>query len=222
MKKSFSGEGSAPLARTHSLSSGIGYHTPVEDDDDDDEDDEVQESMFVEGEGLSDIPTDLPGISISRGGSFIGTTQAPSPSSAILTISLDAYLDSQRISYGSPADFDMPRISSPDDTFPVFSPPPYDVKVKSFSRLSKILNQFNTHQDPPNSHVIDQTMLVPPDGGGSGRRGRRHRRLSSLNTVSWPNQHELTVSPTPRPRRMSTVASSDGGAQDDDDVICAN
>lgn len=105
------------------MSSGIGYHTPIEDDDDDDE---VQESMFVEG-GLSEIPTDLPGISVSRGGSFVETTQAPSPSSAVMTVSLEAYLDPQRISYGSPADYDMvPRISSPDETFPVFSPP-FDV-----------------------------------------------------------------------------------------------
>lgn len=64
-------------------------------------------------------------------------------------------------------------------------------------------------------------MLVPPvpSGGGSSSGGssvagqtRRHRRLSSLNTVSWPNPNELTVSP--RPRRMSTVASSDAGAQE--------
>lgn len=180
--------------------------------------------MFVEGEGLSEIPTDLPGISVSRGGSFIGTTQAPSPSSAVLTISLDAYLDSQRISYGSPADFDMPRISSPDDTFPVFSPPPFDVKAAKLLAHFQSSQPFNLHQDPPNSHVIDQNMLVPPDGATSstGRKGRRHRRLSSLNTVSWPNQHELTVSPTPRPRRMSTVASSDAGVDDDDDVIYAN
>lgn len=117
------------MARTNSLSSGIGgFHTPIEDDDDDDE---IQESMFVEGEGLSEIPTDLPGISVSRGGSFIGTTQAPSPSSAVMTISLDAYLDPQKISYGSPAECElMPRISSPDDTFPVFSPPPFDVKAR--------------------------------------------------------------------------------------------
>lgn len=122
-------EGAAPLARTTSLSSGIGYHTPVEDDDDDDDDvDDVAESMFVEG-GLSEIPTDLPGISVSRGESFIGTTQAPSPSSAVMTISLDAYLDPHKISYGSPNDYElMPRISSPDETFPeVFSPPPFDV-----------------------------------------------------------------------------------------------
>jgi len=88
--------------------------------------------MFVEGEGLSEIPTDLPGIlTVSRGESFIG--QAPSPSSAVMTISLDAYLDPTRISYGSPADYEiLPRISSPDETFPVFSPPPFDVKSLKF------------------------------------------------------------------------------------------
>lgn len=66
-------------------------------------------------------------------------------------------------------------------------------------------------------------MLVPPNAGGGGsssgssvggpsQQGRRHRRLSSLNTVSWPNANELTVSP--RARRMSTVASSDADAQE--------
>lgn len=59
-------------------------------------------------------------------------------------------------------------------------------------------------------------MLVPPNMGGQmsssdrGSSGRRHRRLSSLNTVSWPNPNELAVSP--RQRRMSTVTSSE--AQD--------
>lgn len=109
------------------MSSGnhsIGYHTPIEDED---EEEDVAESMFVEGEGLSEIPTDLPGISRSRAGSFIAT-QAPSPSSAIMTVSLEAYLDPHRISYGSPGDYEMlPRISSPDETYPVFSPPPFDV-----------------------------------------------------------------------------------------------
>ncbi|KAG5675805.1 hypothetical protein PVAND_005679 [Polypedilum vanderplanki] len=189
--KTHAAEGAAPLARAQSLSSAIGYHTPVEDEDDDDDVDDVAESMFVEGEGLSEIPTDLPGISISRGESFIGTTQAPSPSSAVMTISLDAYLDPTKISYGSPADYDMPRISSPDETFPVFSPPPLDDR---------------------DSQTIDQNMLVPPNMNGGqgtsgtvGTSGRRHRRLSSLNTVSWPNPNELTVSP--RQRRMSTVDS---------------
>lgn len=109
-------EGSAPLARSHSLSSGIGYHSII------DEDEDVGESMFVEGEGVSEIPTDLPNIPVSpRGGSFL----APSPSSALMSVSLNAYLDPHRISYGSPAD--SARMASPDDTFPVFSPPPFDV-----------------------------------------------------------------------------------------------
>ena len=51
-------------------------------------------------------------------------------------------------------------------------------------------------------------MLAP----GPPQPSRRHRRLSSLNTVSWPNPNELTVSPVPKPRRMSTVTST--GAQD--------
>lgn len=72
---------------------------------------------------------------------------------------------------------------------------------------------------------IDQNMLVPPNlssqvggaspAGSSTGSARRHRRLSSLNTVSWPNPNELTVSP--RPRRMSTVPSSD--PLDDPQVI---
>lgn len=186
--------------------------------------------MFVEGEGLSDIPTDFPGISASRGGSFVNTTQAPSPSSAIMTVSLDAYLDPQRISYGSPADFEMvPRISSPDDTFPVFSPPPFDVKIpENLFQFDKISSPNFANQER-DQKVLDQNMLVPPNANGGGsssgssvvgapQPSRRHRRLSSLNTVSWPNPNELTVSP--RPRRMSTVASSEAGVQEDD-VNCA-
>lgn len=124
-----------------------GYHTPIEDEDtgdgEEDDDDDVQESMFIEG-GMSEIPTDLPGVSVSRGGSFIGSaTQVPSPSSAFMTVSLDAYLDPSRISYGSPAEFDaVPRISSPDDTFPVFSPPPSEV-ILQISRIPVLLQSIH-------------------------------------------------------------------------------
>lgn len=67
-------------------------------------------------------------------------------------------------------------------------------------------------------------MLAPPNtntgglsSGGSSissQSGRRHRRLSSLNTVSWPNPNELTTNPVPKPRKMSTVAGSDAGDKD--------
>lgn len=67
-------------------------------------------------------------------------------------------------------------------------------------------------------------MLVPPtaNNGGSSSgssnvgtvQSNRHRRLSSLNTVSWPNPNDLTVKP--RTRRMSTVASSDAACQENE------
>lgn len=46
-------DGTGPLARTTSMSSCAGYHTPIEDE--------------VAGEGVSDLPSDLG----SRGGSFL-------------------------------------------------------------------------------------------------------------------------------------------------------
>lgn len=55
-------------------------------------------------------------------------------------------------------------------------------------------------------------MLVPPVvNGGTSSSGssniqlpsRRHRRQSSLNTVSWPNQNELTVS---QPQRRLSIS----------------
>lgn len=86
--------------------------------------------------------------------------------------------------------------------------------------ISKFLNSYQER----GSLVINQNMLVPPNANGGSSSGssvvgtvqsnRRHRRLSSLNTVSWPNPNELTVNP--RTRRMSTVASSDAGVQDTD------
>ena len=51
--------------------------------------------------------------------------QAPSPHSAVMTVSLEGYLEPTRISFGSPPSSELnPRVASPDETFPVFSPPP--------------------------------------------------------------------------------------------------
>lgn len=59
-------------------------------------------------------------------------------------------------------------------------------------------------------------MLVPPGiNGGTSSSGssniqpvtrRQHRRQSSLNTVSWPNQNELTVNQPPRRLSISPQA----------------
>lgn len=97
-----------PLAHSSSMSSctsatsqtsPAGYHTPIEQDD---------------------HPPLTPRSSLLQ-------QQAPSPYSAVMTVSLEGYLEPQRISFSSPPNSELnPRPRSPDDSFPVFSPPPYD------------------------------------------------------------------------------------------------
>ncbi|XP_055550145.1 piezo-type mechanosensitive ion channel component isoform X2 [Wyeomyia smithii] len=159
------------VTRIHSLSSYAGYHTPIEDDG-------AGGSMIIEGEGISDIPSDNGGLAIARGSYH---TQAPSPSSALMTVSLDAYLDPQRMSFESPNEM-LGRVCSPDETFPVFSPPPCEKEQPAL-----VIQTTNTLNLP--SKTAMQT--------------RQHRRQSSFNAVSWPNPNELTVSP--RARRLSNT-----------------
>lgn len=137
-------EGTAPLARTTSMSSCAGYHTPIEDE--------------VAGEAISDLPSS----DLGRNGIFVNTQvnkikyfvfsvsktkkiiilhqKAPSPMSAILTVSLDGYLDQQRISFESPpgSDIAVPQQhhSVSDESYPVFSPIPDAVR----KTLKNILN----------------------------------------------------------------------------------
>uniref|UniRef100_A0A182QXP0 Piezo-type mechanosensitive ion channel component n=1 Tax=Anopheles farauti TaxID=69004 RepID=A0A182QXP0_9DIPT len=158
----------------------IGYHTPIEDE-------LAANSMFIEGEGLSEMPSDNGGLTVGRG-SY--QTQVPSPSSALMTVSLDAYLDPQRMSFDSPNDL-MARVCSPDDTFPVFSPPPFEKDQR---------DPFSSVQTP----YVPTTAntLMPPTK--TALQTRQHRRQSSLNAVSWPANHELTVSPKAQHRTVPT------------------
>lgn len=48
------------VLRTHSLSSYAGYHTPIEDEI-------AGGSLIIEGEGISDIPSDNGGLAVGRG-----------------------------------------------------------------------------------------------------------------------------------------------------------
>ncbi|KAL9707746.1 hypothetical protein quinque_011264 [Culex quinquefasciatus] len=141
------------------------------------EDEIAAGSMIIEGEGVSDIPSDNGALTVGRGSYH---TQAPSPSSALMTVSLDAYLDPQRMSFESPNEM-LGRVCSPDDTFPVFSPPPCE------------------KEQQPAPTIQTPHTLMPPSK--TAIQTRQHRRQSSLNTVSWPNPNELTVSP--RQRRLS-------------------
>lgn len=117
-------DGKAPLARHISLSSYTGYHTPIED--------EVATSAIIEGEG---------GLAVSKKESLM----VPSPSSAIMTVSLEGYLEPQRFSFSSPPDTENNRPSSPDETYPVFSPPPSatDVSISIFLIRSTLLLSYH-------------------------------------------------------------------------------
>ncbi|XP_040171398.1 piezo-type mechanosensitive ion channel component isoform X10 [Anopheles arabiensis] len=157
----------------------IGYHTPIEDE-------LAANSMFIEGEGLSDMPSDNGGLTVGRG-SY--QTQIPSPSSALMTVSLDAYLDPQRMSFDSPNDL-MARVCSPDDTFPVFSPPPFEKDPRE--PLSSIAAPYV-------ATTTANTLMPPPK---TALQTRQHRRQSSLNAVSWPANNELTVSPKAQHRAV--------------------
>lgn len=105
------------MAHSHSLTSCTsatsqetspgGYHTPIDEEDEDEDEEEVAPLTPATGSTLQN--------------------QAPSPYSAIMTVSLEGYLEPQRISFSSPPNSEInPRPPSPDDSFPVFSPPPYD------------------------------------------------------------------------------------------------
>uniref|UniRef100_A0A182TXA9 Piezo-type mechanosensitive ion channel component n=1 Tax=Anopheles melas TaxID=34690 RepID=A0A182TXA9_9DIPT len=189
----------------------IGYHTPIEDE-------LAANSMFIEGEGLSDMPSDNGGLTVGRG-SY--QTQIPSPSSALMTVSLDAYLDPQRMSFDSPNDL-MARVCSPDDTFPVFSPPPFEKDPRE---------PLSSAAAPYVATTTANTLLPPPK---TALQTRQHRRQSSLNAVSWPANNELTDPTTeqqqpsqsprsprsprsatfapnqPRHRRLSSMGSGSG------------
>lgn len=87
--------------------------------------------------------------------------------------SLDAYLEPQRLSISSPPGSDhLPRIPSLDETFPVFSPPPQEFRDPDSSHTQTLMPS-----------VVNNAVQTSPQST------RQHRRQSSLNTVSWPDQN---------------------------------
>lgn len=81
----------------------------------------------------------------------------PSPSSALMTasLSLDAYLEPRRISFESPPSSDLlPRAQSPEESYPVFSPPPirrrHTLASPSLLQRTSIISQSSRAE--PNSH----------------------------------------------------------------------
>lgn len=135
------------IARSPSLSScasatsqnttPAGYHTPIDEEDE-------------EEEGEEPAP-------LTPHTSSLLQNQAPSPFSAIMTVSLEGYLEPQRMSFSSPPNSELnPRPPSPDDSFPVFSPPPYDEAPPYAEAVS----------EPP-TVIQRQTSIGPPWMQGS-------------------------------------------------------
>lgn len=126
-----------PLARDASLSSSCtspgGYHTPI-------------------SENGGATPPMLMG----------GLLQPPSPCSALMTVSLDGYLEPKRMSFESPPHSDLnQRAPSLDDSFPVFSPPPYgDVIAADDHQRQRSLSERRR------GHHVRQISIGPPWMGG--------------------------------------------------------
>ena len=88
------------------------------------------------------------------------TSQAgpPSPSSALMTVSLDAYLEPRRISFESPPSSELlPRATSPEESYPVFSPPPirrrHTVASPSMQRQSIV--SASSRAEPMSHHTCN-------------------------------------------------------------------
>lgn len=78
--------------------------------------------------------------------------QPPTPTSAILSRSLDGYLEPQRMSFGSPSDFQP----SFEDSYPVFSPPPYGAVVRArppWFSLSTPRQSIISNMSPKSHHT---------------------------------------------------------------------
>lgn len=95
-----------------------------------------------------------PSLPASQGG-------PPSPSSALMTVSLDAYLEPRRISFESPPSSElMPRAPSPEESYPVFSPPPirrrHTVASPSVLQRQSIVSQ-SSRAEPHSHHTCNRS-----------------------------------------------------------------
>lgn len=151
-----------PLVRGDSDASGRGFHTP---------DSPASPRGFhtplsepsAPPSPARPIPPTLPSLTpalpatSSQGG-------PPSPSSALMTVSLDAYLEPRRISFESPPSSDLlPRAQSPEESYPVFSPPPirrrHTVASPSLLHRTSIISQ-SSRAEPTSHHTCNYLSTV--------------------------------------------------------------
>ncbi|XP_061378195.1 piezo-type mechanosensitive ion channel component isoform X1 [Danaus plexippus] len=137
-----------PLVRGDSEESRRGYHTPTPATPRGFHT-PISEPSAPPSPVRPTLPPILPlGAPSSQGG-------PPSPSSALMTVSLDAYLEPRRISFESPPSSDLlPRAQSPEESYPVFSPPPIRRRhtVASPSLLQRTSIISHSSRAEPHSH----------------------------------------------------------------------
>jgi len=131
----------APLETHSGMSSPHtpqGYHTPV--------DDEFN-----------------PSLTPQRLSQLLTANNAPTPTSGAYTISLDGYMESGRMSIGSPPHSDSHRIilSDEEESFPVFSPPPYEEAVFRRKGHRRSLSSGN-HPFSRRSFARRRRAIIPP------------------------------------------------------------
>lgn len=145
---------SCASATSTSHSPQAGYHTPIDE---------------------GDPPPFTP-----RGDS-LGHTRVPSPCSALMTVSLDAYLEPKRMSFSSPPGSELlPRAPSPDDSFPVFSPPPYETAAGGGASGSA----QQRHAPPIGPHWMAGQLVTPRQSlSYSSRSPLSHHTCNQLVTL---------------------------------------
>lgn len=116
--------------------SPAGYHTPIDDEE---------------------HPPLTP-----RSSSLLQPQAPPSPYSAVMTTSLDGYLEPQRMSFSSPPNSELnPRPSSPDDSFPVFSPPPYNEAVPDTEPITELPTAIERRKSSIGPPWIQGSCITP-------------------------------------------------------------
>ncbi|KAB7495232.1 hypothetical protein Anas_05508, partial [Armadillidium nasatum] len=122
-----------------------------------------------------------------RGANNLSATPgAPTPSSANMTLSLDGYLEPTRVSLSTPyIPLPQPITSPSDESFPVFSPPPYST-IRERQRVSRRTSSARRGSDigPPWLRAQMQDQL------------ERHR--PSYSTISPALSHHASLSSSGR------------------------
>ncbi|KAJ2953804.1 hypothetical protein O0L34_g1430 [Tuta absoluta] len=145
----------------------------------------------------------------------------PSPSSALLTsLSLDAYLEPRRISFESPPSSDLlPRAQSPEESYPVFSPPPirrrHTVASPSLLQRTSVISQSSRSE--PKSHQTSRECppYKPPASHQKAVRSGDYYMFDDFDDTEEPMQEVKEAPDVEGPREMglgklvSTVFKTD-------------